>query len=230
MKNLLMKIAKVNLVTAVLLAIAAAKPACAQADTGNPGILPPRSHPYGKTYGEWSALWWTWFMSLPINGPIPHPAFDAPGFDVTEGQSGQVWFLAAPFGTVSRSCTIPIGKALFVGLLNAEASSLEGYGTSAAEQLDGAEQQAAAIATIFCTIDGVAVQNINVYKVASPQFSFTAPTPWIFGSTGGTGTSVADGYYVMLPPLSAGAHTLEFGGTLPSFVLSMDMTYHLTVQ
>ena len=42
--------------------------------------------------------------------------------DVTAGQSGKVWFLASPFGTVERTYSIPAGTSLFVSLLNAEAS------------------------------------------------------------------------------------------------------------
>ncbi|MGH7967454.1 MAG: hypothetical protein ACREIC_01875, partial [Limisphaerales bacterium] len=183
------------LLTGLLLALPAATPA---QPWGPPdaGVFPPGSHPYGKTYSEWSAQWWTWFMSLPVTGPIEHPGLTGPGvFDITEGQSGDVWFIGAPFGTLTRSATIPAGKALFIGLLNAEASSLEGYGTSFNDQLAAAEAQAAAIATVFCKIDGVAVRQLNRYEVASPQFTFTAPTPWIFGDTGGSGTSVGYGYY-----------------------------------
>lgn len=230
MKYLFTKLTKVSLIVGALLALAAAPPVNAQGDACNPEVFPPQAHPYGKTYGEWSASWWTWFMSLPVTGPITHPGVDGPDFQVTEGQSGHVWFLAAPFGAVTRTCTIPADKALFVGLLNAEASSLKGYGTSAADQLAAAEEQAAAIATVFCAIDGEEVRNLDHYEVASPQFTFTAPTPWFFGDIGGTGTSVAVGYYVMLPPLSRGRHTIEFGGTLPSYGLSMDMTYHLVVR
>src|SRR5580765_1127192 len=69
---------------------------------GNPGIAPPHSRSHGKTYGEWSAAWWTWALQLPVAGPPTHPFIDDPSFDVTEGQSGDVWFLAAPFGTVER--------------------------------------------------------------------------------------------------------------------------------
>src|SRR6266568_7278799 len=90
-----------------------------------PQILPRKSVPYGKTYGQWSAAWWKWAMELPVTG---HPFNDDPSFDVKNGQSGDVWFLAAPFGTVSRSVTIPSSKALFIGLLDAEASDLEGLG------------------------------------------------------------------------------------------------------
>ena len=206
-------------------------------DLGNHDIAPPNSEPYGKTYGEWSAAWWTWAMELPVACPIPHPFVDDPAFDVTEGQHGNVWFLAAPFGTVNRTCTIPADKALFVGLLNAEASDLEGLGITEAEQRANAKSTADHIHNVACSVDGDAVAHIDYYRVESPQFSFTAPTPWLFGTTGGTGTSVSDGYFVMLKPLSRGSHTLRYSGII-HFTLAadgfdadypLDMTYHLTV-
>ena len=63
------------------------------------------------------------------------------------------------------------------------------------------------------TIDGVPVENVSDYRSESPQFTFTAPTPWISGDTGGTGTSVGDGYYMMIKPLPVGRHVIEYGGT-----------------
>jgi hypothetical protein len=207
-------------------------------DDSDSNVLPPNSHPDGKTYGQWSASWWKWAMELPVTGPIPHPFFDDPAFDVTEGQRGDVWFLAAPFGTVVRNITIPHGKALFVGLLNAESSDLEGLGSSAHDQRTNAIWQANHIMNVTCSVDGLAVKNIAKYRVVSPQFTFNAPTPWLFGTTGGAGTSVADGYYVMVEPLCAGSHTIRYSGGIHFAVAegdpydydaSLDMTYHLTV-
>jgi hypothetical protein len=210
-------------------------------DASNPKVLPPNSHPYGRTYGEWSAAWWKWNMELPVTGPIPHPSVDDPAFDVTFGQQGKVWFLAAPFGTVVRNCTIPHGKALFVGLLNAEASDLEGLGNTKQERKDTAKFLAdhIVVSSLSCTMDGEPVKHIERYRVVSPQFTFTAPTPWLFGAVGGTGKSVGDGYYVMLAPLSAGQHTLHYSGAFHFSVAEgdpfdwdgpLDMTYKLTVQ
>jgi hypothetical protein len=31
----------------------------------NPGILPPNSQVQGLTYGEWSARWWQYVLSIP---------------------------------------------------------------------------------------------------------------------------------------------------------------------
>ncbi|HEX5011620.1 MAG TPA: hypothetical protein VFY71_14600 [Planctomycetota bacterium] len=197
-----------------------------------PGIFAPGAHPYGHTYAEWSAKYWQWGMGLPLEG---HPFLDTPDFDVTEGQSGKVWFLSSVFGIVERTCTIPADTALFVGMLNVETSSLEGVPTEA-------EQEATSIffadhiLDLACTLDGVPVTNLDAFRFLSPQFSFTAPSPWIFGETGGAGTSVADGYYVFLKPLSAGEHELHIEGAFHFAVAegdpfdfddSIDMTYHL---
>jgi len=60
-----------------------------------------------------------------------------------------------------------------------------------------------------------------------------------FGDTGGAGTAVGDGYYVMLAPLSVGVHTITIRATLhfaagelgpdPVDLLQTDLTWHITV-
>jgi hypothetical protein len=55
---------------------------------------------------------------------------------------------------------------------------------------------------------------------------------------GSTSLSVADGYFVMLAPLSAGKHTIHFAGIIlftqaqDGFdeLFELDITYHLKVQ
>jgi hypothetical protein len=221
---------------AILSCIAASTVWAGGGKAGSPEVLPPQSHPYGQSYGEWSADWWQWFMEHPVSG---HPAVDSPDFDVRSGQQGKVWFLASPFGTVERSVRIPTGKAIFIGMLNAEASDLE-YGTlTEADQRATAAWFADHIASIACEVDGRAVENLGAYRVQSPQFSFTAPDPWVFSpAPSGAGTAVSDGYFVMLAPLSKGAHTIHFTGGFhfdagelgPDPVdFGLDVTYHINV-
>ncbi|HEX5222785.1 MAG TPA: hypothetical protein VFZ59_24730 [Verrucomicrobiae bacterium] len=198
------------------------------------GVLPPNSKAYGQTCGEWAANWWQWLFSLAVDG---HPGLDSPDFDVTDGQSGKVWFLTGPFGTVERHITIPSGTSLYVALVNVEASSLEEppfHGDTAEEQLAIASGFADFITDLSFTIDGQEVENIEDFRVTSPQFSFSAPTPWIFGDTGGDGTAVGVGYFVMLSPLSVGEHTIHYTGAFkfseaPEDYIGVDMTYHVTV-
>jgi hypothetical protein len=202
-------------------------------------VLPPHSHPYGKSYSEWSAKWWQWLLEHPIAG---HPGANSPDFDVRSGQKGKVWFLASPAGeTITRSVTIPTGKALFIALLNAEASNLEDppfFGDTEETQREAAEWFADHIVSVSCSVDGKPVRHIERFRVQSPQFCFTAPTPWIFGATGGEGTAVGDGYYVMLAPLSKGSHTVhteglfrfsEDAGDPFTADIPLDVTYHINV-
>ena len=200
-----------------------------------PGVFPPNTSPYGESYTETSVRWWQWLLAHPVEG---HPAVDAPEFDVDSGQSGQVWFLAAPVGTAVREITIPPGKALFVAVINSEWSSLEGYATEE-EQRALAVDFADHMRDVFCTVNDVSVADMDDYRFESPQFTFTAPSPWLFGETGGTGEAVSDGYYIFLEPLSAGTHELHFGGRVHyseaegdpfTFDAAIDMTYIITVQ
>jgi hypothetical protein len=179
----------------------------------HPGILPPHSHPHGKSYAEWVAAFWTWALEFPLEG---HPFLDDPAFDFSARQSGKVWFWAAPDGPLTRTVTIPAGTALFLTLRDIECSSLEDppfFGATEQQQRECAKFFADHIVDVFCIIDGVPVKNLAAYRFSSPQFEFAAPTPWIFGATGGTGTAVGDGYYLMLAPMSAGTHTIHYGGT-----------------
>jgi hypothetical protein len=200
-----------------------------------PKVLPPQSHPRGQSYAEWSAAYWQWLFSLPVDG---HPGTDSPDFDVTDGQSGRVWFLTGPFGTVERHVTIPTGTSLFVALINVDASTLEEppfFGATADEQLAIANGFAEFITDLSFSVDGKSIQNVGDFRVTSPQFTFTAPSPWIFGATGGTGTATGVGYFVMLAPLSVGTHTIHYTGAFkfsdaPEDYIGVDMTYHITVR
>lgn len=211
----------------------------AQADS--PQVLPSDA----KAYGQWSAEWWQWALELPVNGHPFSEELNSSDFDCAAGQAGHFWFLGAPFISTTpteRTCMIPTGKSVFFGLLNAECSDLEGLGTTEAEQRDCAADLANHIleGSLFCSIDGVdCVENLAAYRVQSPQFTFTALTPWIFGDIGGTGTAVSDGYFLRLTPLPKGVYTLHYGGSIHfstaegdpfDFDGSIDITYHLIVD
>jgi hypothetical protein len=215
----------------------------------NPRVLPPNSHAYGMTYAEWSARWWQWAISMPLDH---HPLADTA--DCSTGQVGPVWFLGGSFGasaTVERKCSVPAGKAIFFPIVDLECSNLEGppfFGATAADRracaralIDsgGPDGSGDGVSNLFCEIDGVLLQDLTMYRVTSPNFDFVAPlTNNALGVPGGPGESVGDGYYLLLAPLSArkllappsvGNHTIHFGGTLNYFNFTLDITYHLTV-
>ncbi|MCI0350370.1 MAG: hypothetical protein L0Z53_13175, partial [Acidobacteriales bacterium] len=103
-------------VVATLALLVAALPAQAAGRNPNPGVLPINSMPYGKSYGNWGAAWWTWALAIP---KAQNPILDPTGEFCHIGQEGPVWFLAGNFGGEStRACTVPVGKALFFPLFN----------------------------------------------------------------------------------------------------------------
>jgi hypothetical protein len=193
----------------------------------------------GKTYSQWAASFWQWMMSYPLEG---HPAIDDPSFDFSARQSGNVWFWAAPDGPLTRTVTLPAGKALLLSIRDVETSTLEEppfFGATEAEQRANSEFFANHIVNVFCTVDGVPVENLQDYRFSTAQFEFNAPTPWIFGTTGGAGTSVGEGYFLLFPSLSKGTHTIHYGGTfhfdageldVEPLDLVKDITIQLTVE
>jgi hypothetical protein len=109
----------------------------------------------------------------------------------------------------------------------------------------------AAATTLHATIDEVQVGNlgdpattpyracVGPFTPCSPaSFSSTFPTDNLFSSQGlpaGTyAPSVADGFYLLLAPLTPGMHTINFGGTANNTAgnnpSTQDITYHLTVS
>jgi hypothetical protein len=168
---------------------------------------------------------------------------DSAHFDASDSQTSDVWFLAAPFGKVVRTCVIPSGKSLFFPLFNVECSNIEGppfYGETAEAQAAIAQYWADHIVDLFCELDGVPLSNLDAYRVQNPQITFNAPAPWILGKNGGRGTSCGDGYFVLLAPLPAGRHTLHFGAAMlmtrandpvdADHRWDINMTYHITVE
>jgi hypothetical protein len=219
-------------------------------DEDNPGILPVDSEPHGLSYGEWSARWNQWAFSMPID---KHPLFDTA--DVSEGQSGSVWFIGGTFianpvspgvvmGVADRTCTIPAGKALFFPIIADETSTLEGNGTTPDELAAVAANIQDHAADMECTIDGAAVNDIGSYRVQSPSYTY-GPLPdnnlvQFFGfdaPAGSTSLSASDGVFLMLAPMSAGKHTIHFSGAIIfteaadgfDFTFLLDVTYRITV-
>jgi hypothetical protein len=187
----------------------------------NPGVVPPNARFMGKSYGEWHAAWWRWAFSIPVD---QSPFNDPTGANCAVGQSGHVWFLAGTVTTTEesgvivgeehRSCTVSSGTALLFPLLNTESSTLEGNGDTEQELQASASNTISFVTDLNATIDGTPLANLRDYRAQSPLFSFgPLPANALFGLPANESTqSVADGYMVLLTPLSVGTHTITFGG------------------
>jgi len=187
---------------------------------------------YGKSYAEWSAAYWQWLFSLPRD---QNPELDGNGCqNAANGQWGPVWFLAQSGGsTAVRNCTA-VAKALFFPIIAGESSTLEPppfYGGNEAElraSIGAILDQATAVS---CELDGVSLTNLSDYRVQSPLYQIALPASNLADVPGGgTGLSVADGYYVMITALNSGPHTIHTHGEVPTLGFVQDITYNLTIE
>jgi hypothetical protein len=208
------------------------------AQAGNPGVAPPNSSLYGLSYSEWGARWWQWSYSIPLH--VNTSANDPTGAQCGINQNGPVWFLAGTIGgAATRSCTIPAGRAIFFPIVNAindypcpepppfepaPGQSLEAFLT------EGAKGFIDPVTVLEVDLDGKSFGDLFSYRATSKLFAFTGAADLAAIDSCVTGSpqlAVADGYWIMLRPLSPGSHTLHFKGSGPSF--STEATYHLTI-
>jgi hypothetical protein len=193
----------------------------------------------GKTIGEWSAKWWQWALPIPSS---TNPMLDKTGAFGHLGQQGPVWFLAGVWGggSAERFCAVPKRKHILFSILNniwiqtplddpkLREPDWRRLTTVGPPPLNGSQLEA--------TLDGKPIifnPNTPIIRSQSPVFFMARPFPLdnIFGqkpSDLGTGPIVSDGFWVMLPPLSPGLHTLCFKASGQG-VTYQEVTYHLTV-
>lgn len=193
----------------------------------------PNSKPFGKTFREWSAEWWQFVLSFPAS---ENPIGDISGEKCMVGQRGPVWFLLGTGGgTVNRRCTVPEGKALFFPVLNLVDVNVA---NQTAEELRAEIGPCVdAVTSLSVTVDNKPIQNLqNRARVRSKVFEITLPEGNLFGIDAGVYSPVvADGFYVMLKPLSVGQHTVRFSGAIAGCPFSptpfeLDVTYELDVK
>jgi len=210
---------------------------------------------FGKTYGEWSADWWQWALEMPATH---HPLFDTADCSNRQSghvwflggkfcaATSQIGCSSPGTVTAERSCTIGPETALFFPILNGEDSYVE--------ELAGTSEQTLRTNIkswtdpspnfmITASVDGWPLHPVRICTSGtfcspeqSPLFFFRLPhhdnlmaaigETWV--PDGALSAGVSDGYYVLLPPLPVGHHTIFFYGRNGGF--SLDITYHITVR
>ena len=186
------------------------------------------ANPFDKPFEQWTAEWWQFILSFPA---AANPQFDTGG-QCAVGQHGPVWFLAGSFGqVVTRTCTVPAGKALFVPVLNLVDINVA---SQIARELRAEIAPCMdAVAGLSLEVDGQRVRNLaENFHIRSVVFDITVPPGGLLDP--GTYSPVVDnGFYVMLKPLSVGSHTIHLSGASEGCPIqgpfSVDVFYHLNV-
>lgn len=174
----------------------------------------------GQTIGQWTEAWWTWALQTPAaTAPMTDPTGAFAGVD----NDRAVFFIAGSFGgDATRTFDAPAGKPLLLPVLNDVVLQFSGRGPDPATGGKGAANIALAdwlksVTSVFLTIDGEPVTNLQSDRVRSTWFSPGTAQPGSliesFGFSGDLGPARSDGYWAMLRPLAAGRHEIDFGGT-----------------
>jgi len=212
-----------------------------QTYSGTAAIADLFSTPEGQSYGHWAADWWKWAVSIPAN---KNPLLDTKGQYCGERQTGDVWFLAgaAYSGSVSRACTVPVGKSLFFPIINniyaAWLNDPPDTRTDAYVR-DAAVNGCTTYQITRVEIDGIKVIDPTRYNTGttgsqSPMFTAQLPPDNLFGLTTDVAAELAFspsaeyGYYLFLKPLTRGSHKIKWNAS--SSCGTQDITYHLTIH
>ena len=186
------------------------------------------ANPFDKPFEQWTAEWWQFILSLPA---AVNPLLDT-GEQCAVGQHGPVWFLAGSLGeVVTRTCTVPSGKALFVPVLNLV--DINGTTQTARELRAEIAPCMDAVAGLSLEVDGQRVRNLaEDFHIRSAVFDITVPPGGLL-PPGTYSPVVDDGFYVMLKPLSVGSHTIHLSGASEGCPIqgpfSVDVFYHLNI-
>ena len=129
---------------------------------------------------------------------------------------------------------IPAGKSIFFPIINGECSTIEGNGETEKELKACAKAQMKCVTVKEATIDGRELVGLDRYRVRSDLFDFELPEDHVLNPSlsAGSSHSVAEGYWIMLKPLSIGKHEIHVHGEakMPDgSTFITDMTYKLNV-
>jgi len=196
------------------------------------GCYGPESRIFGMTYGEWTAEWWKWLLSIPVS---TNPLADESGQYATLHQLSNVWFLAGSFpktGQIfpSRKARLSGERPILFPVINCEANSLE-YPelTSESELVEHVTTDMNTIVKRDCLING---EKVIPHRIASEPhiFSLTIHKDNAFGvREGGTTYATSDGYWVFLKPLMRGHYQISFEGSCEFGRLNSGAVYELEI-
>jgi len=186
------------------------------------------SDPYGVSYAEWTAKWWQWVLSLPVEN---NPVNDTTGKNCAINQSGPVWFLAGTVGgVVNRNCAIPAEKSILFPILNHGGTLADSPTIKSEEELlSHATAEMDIISNLEVMVDSVKLSDLQRYRVRSPVFEVVLPEKNLFGGTPGPTRGVSDGYWLFLEPLPKGKHRIHSFGSCLSGKVRIGVDYDITM-
>jgi hypothetical protein len=189
----------------------------------------PDDKPYGFTYGQWTAKWWEWILSIPAQ---INPLSDDTGRYAHVCQAGPVWFIAGTLGENKlprRICTIPSDKSILFPVINYEANIIENPELENEHELvNHVINDMNDIVIREAIIDGI---KVDVYRVRSDPaiFPVAVARDNPIGLPSRIVNIATDGHWVFLKPLQVGEHKIYFHGACSGGLRNSTAEYKLRV-
>jgi len=196
-------------------------------------ILPIDSKPFGSTFGEWSARWWQWLLSIP---KCNNPAFDSVGSNAYVNQINKpVFFLCQTYEGIDiipkRTVTLPEGYDLifipiinWISILHEDAETDDGLITIAKERMDVVSNFKFSI-NLSTTEDG-----LKDFRVVSPFFEVALPKDNIIGLPSGVRRAVSDGYWAFIELKDRDDLAIKSFGSCSAGVTRIGVTYKIHIK
>jgi hypothetical protein len=224
------------------------------ADNINRGVHPIHARFQGLTYGQWSAIWWQQaFLATPSDdcplqsrgqmffldgfGPPARSCTIPTGKHIMFPIFNAEWSVFEAEGALTASGGITSCFVFGVPIRDINGNLITGTDDSSlrACAVSQARHALGPGTTLEAVVDGRTLVNLAHYEAESPPFDFNV----VAGNLGGVpepSHAVADGFWIILNPLSAGVHTVHFLGTAifpetsPPTPVTFEETYTLMVK
>jgi hypothetical protein len=190
--------------------------------------VPPAEPVAGISQADWSKAWWQWAGSF---DRTDSPIADRTGKNCGLKQKGEVWFLAGTYGTqrTVRTCALPHDRYVFFPVINYVVMPGAEVGkrcvSCCASYIETAKSITDQPSNLIVELDGRRIDDPAAHRQGTTECfdmgALAEPKYRVF-------PSAANGYYIMLRPLTPGKHVLNFGGVLPG--MSQAVTYTLLVE
>jgi hypothetical protein len=166
-------------------------------------VVPPGGEALGRTYVDWGADWWQWLMTVP---PIEDPAVA----DCQAGQGGEVFFIphVPPDFTVAVDCTVGADQWILASAGGTIWDNSDGSGNTPEDLVAMVEADVPIFSEPAVSIDGVDVADMASYWVVNPGFTIEYAEDNVYELPAGSWDAAMGGWFVMIPPLEPGAHTI----------------------
>lgn len=200
---------------------------------------PPGTSPPPGSLNALSNKWWQFVMS--INTPPQINPFTTvfTGDCSFLTQPGNKLFLVGTLGGFldHGTCNVPAGTSILFPLIDAVSTepanvviSNPAIGQPFKLLRDPLDPFKSAT-NLVATLDGRQLQSTFVESTPG-GFDITVAPSNPFGNTpiGPAQHAVAEGFWVLLPPLSSGHHTIRFGGCVPTYNFCTGSEYGITVR